>query len=887
MTDPQQTPDGMPPMPPSPLERRLLGRRRLAIAALLFERLWPAIWPALGLFGVFLCVALLDLLPLLPAWAHAAMLGLVGIGVVALLARGLRRIRRPSANEADRRLEHSSGLRHRPLAVFTDRPALPGAELLWQAHVDRALAQIGCLRVGLPRPGLAARDPRALRAAVVVGLFACLVIAGADAPLRLVRAVTPGFAPPVPPPATELQAWITPPGYTGMAPVFLNTDTHEVSVPAGSHLTVSLTGGSGVPSLSLNGQQTPFQTLGEASFQADRDLAAGGRLLVRRQGHELGAWALTVVADRAPEVSFPTPPSATRARLPQTRLPWQVSHDYGVVALQAELRLRDRPADPPLVVPIPLPGGAPKSAKGVRQQDLTANPWAGLPVIARLAARDAPGLTGTSAPAEFVLPERVFQNPVARALMAIRKQLTLKPDDRLTAMEALDGLASLDDVWQNDLGGFLNLRAIDAMLYRDRDARAIAEAQSRMWQLALHLEEGATDRTARALAQAREALRETLDAQQRGEKIDPAELDRRMKDVQQALDQHLQALAEQAQRDPSSEQFDPERHRLDAQDMEKLAQEMRDAARDGRMDDARQKMAELDKMLEELQNARPEHGQMTERERQRAQQRQRGQQQMTVLQDLVRRQGGLLDHAQERAIVPNELPRRGLQPPADPQAADRNQAATATARKSEQSVQSALRMALGELMQQYGDLTGQVPPNLGDADGAMRDAGQALAQGADGAAAGAEQRAIEALQKGGQSMSQQMARQFGRGQQQGDGEQDADEGDQDGDQDGQGQMAGNQDGTQPGGNQRGPGRGDRPWANGRSADRRADERRDPLGRPLHQGNSGTDESSDVQVPDQMEEARTREIQDELRKRGADRTRPQPELDYIGRLLQQF
>ena len=194
-------------------------------------------------------------------------------------------------------------------------------------------------------------------------------------------------------------------------------------------------------------------------------------------------------------------------------------------------------------------------------------------------------------------------------------------------------------------------------------------------------------------------------------------------------------------------------------------------------------------------------------------------------------------------------------------------------------------------MQQYGDLTGQIPPNLGEADGAMRDAAQALAQNNDTPAAAAEQRAIEALQKGGRSMSQQMAQQFGRGQQGQEGE------GEEGDEDGQGQMAGDQPGDgqgdqpgdRPGGgrnNRNGAGRGDRPWAPGRSVDRR-DDRRDPLGRPLKEGTSGTDESGDVRVPDQMEQARTRAIQDELRRRGAERTRPQPELDYIDRLLKQF
>jgi uncharacterized protein (TIGR02302 family) len=629
----------------------LRRRRALARAALLFERVWPAVWPPLGVAGAFLCAALLGLPALLPSMLHLVALVATGLVLAGLLARGLRQVIRPSEAEADRRLERASGLRYRPLAVLRDRPALAGAEGLWAAHVARAVAQLGRLRVGLPRPGLAARDPRALRGLLAVALVACLVIAGEEAPLRLARSLRPAWVPPPAPPATQLQAWITPPTYTGLAPVFLKNEGGAVSVPAGSHLTVSVTGGSGAPSLVLAGVNRPFQALDGTSFQTDVALNAGGRLAVRRGGRELAAWALTVVADSPPMVSWPEPPGPARGGggVPQTRLPWQVSHDYGVTSLNAELHLRDRPDAPALVVPIPLPGGSPNSAKGVRVQDLTAHPWAGLPVTGRLVARDAPGLAGTSAKARFVLPERRFQNLVARALMEIRKQLALNPDDRVTSIQEIDQISALPEVWDNDTGGFLNLRAIASLLHRGPDTEAVDEAQARLWDLAIHLEEGATARTAQALDQARQALREALDAGKRGEKVDPAELDRRMKAVQEALQNHLQALAEAARRNPDSQQFDPDAHPLDARDMQRLAEQMREAAQAGDMGAARDKLAELEQMLDELKNVRPEQGRMTERERQRAQQRQRGQQQMNALQDVVQRLGTLLDHAESRA----------------------------------------------------------------------------------------------------------------------------------------------------------------------------------------------------------------------------------------------
>ncbi|MFC7541646.1 DUF4175 family protein [Siccirubricoccus deserti] len=50
-------------------------------------------------------------------------------------------------------------------------------------------------------------------------------------------------------PALRLEAWVTPPGYTGAAPVFLDAAGGSATVPAGSRLQVSLSGGSpaGVP----------------------------------------------------------------------------------------------------------------------------------------------------------------------------------------------------------------------------------------------------------------------------------------------------------------------------------------------------------------------------------------------------------------------------------------------------------------------------------------------------------------------------------------------------------------------------------------------------------------------------------------------------------------
>lgn len=844
------------------LLHRLAGRRALARSAILFERIWPALWPPLGVAGLFICAALLDLPRLLPPWAHIGLLAFTAVLIVGLLIRGLISISPPDDKAADRRLELASGFTHRPLAVLSDRPARgdigPDAAsvALWQAHVMRAVQQVRRLRVGLPHPGLARQDPRALRAGLMVALLACLAIAGEDAPTRLAQAMEPTLPPPAPGLTTQLQAWITPPAYTRLAPIFLKSDGGTVSAPAGSRLTVSVTGGEGSPTLSLDGHAQPFRALDKLSFQTDRNLTEGGHLTVRRNGSELAAWDLTVVADQPPAAEWTANPSRA-PESQETRLPWRATDDYGVVSLQAELHLRDRPNAPPLVVSIPLPGGDPKSAQGVNQQDLTAHPWAGLPVIARLVARDAPGQVGESRAAEFVLPERPFHNPVARALMAIRKDLSLHPDDRKAATDGLEALLMTPDAFGGDYGAYLNLGAITALLFDNQMPRAVEQAQQRMWDLALHMEEGQTERTARELEAARQAARDALNkAIQDPNEANRKALDQKLQELEQAIEQHLQALMEEARRNNDTMPYDPEAQQLSNRDLDRLAEQARQAAREGRMQDAQQRMAELERMLDQLRSARAEHGSDSQRNQA---QRQRGRQQMGVVQDMIGRQGGLLDHAQNRAQDSARPP--GSQAPTQP-------ADESAQREADRRVQQALRRALGELMQQFGDLTGQVPPSLSEADTAMRSAGQQLAQGDDAGASASEQKAIEALQKGGQEMGQAMARQFGGQGQDGSGP--------DGDSEGMGLTL--QDGQ---GN--GPGRG---WHGG-PPDQAQPGNRDPLGRRYGQGDSGADESADVQVPEQRERQRTQAIEEELRRRDADKLRPQMELDYIDRLLKQF
>jgi uncharacterized protein (TIGR02302 family) len=836
-------------------------RRMLARAVLWFERVLPALLPAARVAGVFLCIALLDVLPLLPWWAHVLALAGTGAAIGVLLWRGFSRIRPPDAAAADRRLEQDSGLAHRPLAALSDRPSNndPTSLALWRAHVARGLARARRLRLRWPRPGLAALDLRAFRHAVLLGLVAALVIAGRDAPGRLAAAFEPGLPRTAQPPEVQIQAWLTPPAYTGLAPLFLEQGHPAVAVPAGARLTINLTGGNltggaSVPEMVLDGARTPFTALDQSSFQIERTLDNHARIEVARDGQSLAAWDISVIPDHPPVAWWTEPPGPSEAGS-RIRLPWSTTDDYGVTKLRAELRLTARPDAAPLEIEVPLPNGAPKSAHGIHPHDLIAHPWAGLNVTARLVAQDGSGQTGTSEAAAFDLPERTFNNETAKALIAMRKGLSLHPDDHDDALSGLDAMIQKPELFGTDFGAFLNLSAIYYLMVRNNTPEMVAEAQARMWDLALHMEEGRTEESARELEAARQAARDAMDKlTQEPTDANRQALEQRLKELQEAIDRHMQAMMQEAERNHEALPFDPEAEQLSDKDLDRLAEEARQALREGRMEDAREKMAELERQLDRLKQARADKGQGN------SQQRQKGRRQMGAVQDMVGREGGLLDHTETRNEQANQ-PQR-IEP-------DQGTADPAAQRPMDQRIQQALRSALGEMMQQFGDLTGEVPRALTDADQAMRESGADLGLGDDKGAAGAEQRAIEALQKGAREMGRTLAKQFGRGRQ--DGE--PGEGEGFGAEGSMGMMMPDGRGEGSGGS-RLPG-----------SPSRADQRgRDPLGR-TNQGNAL--DSGDVRVPEEAEQKRSQAIQEELRRRGAERERPRRELDYIDRLLRQF
>lgn len=858
-----------------------------ARAALLWERLGPALWAPLSVLGAFLALALLNLLILLPGWLHALALLALAAAFLLSLVVGVRRFRAPAEDEARRRLERDSGLDHRPLHTLRDRPAGndPMAQALWRLHQERARAAMRKLRVAWPGTEVPSHDRYALRALVILTLVVAGAAAWGDWRPRVAAALTPRLDGSTATATATLDLWINPPEYTGLPPVFLKSGStaataptpattaqgtgqqpadQPVQVPQGSLVLARVTGGSGIPSLEAGDQTGPFEAVDSTNFQVQRPVTGGTRISVTQGGRTLGSWPIQVVPDRAPIIAHASPPSA--AERGTLKLDYAARDDYGLTEVKAQVRLA--PAAPPvtdadkkaaqekadsaemLELALSLPGLRPKEAHSTAFQDLTAHPWAGMPVTVRLTATDGAGQTGRSEDAAITLPERTFNHPVARAIVNQRKILTRNPQaSRVQVARALAEISARPGTYGDDIVAFLSMRTAIARLMLDESAEAIPPLQQLMWETALRIEDGGLSLAEKDLRDAEKRLSEALDKNASDE-----ELNRLMDELQAALDKFLDAMEqrmmEALQRGEQLPMVPPEMadQMTDRNDLQQMLDQLREMAQTGSRDAARQMLSQLQQMLENMRS-----GAMAQMNQQNGQQQNQTWEMMQQLQKLAQQQQQLLDQSFRQSQESMDQQQQGDQPRnrqpnqrrnqnGQQQNGQQNPGSPTLQKQAEQ--QEALRRQLGELMRRMGEQQGgEIPQPLGRAERAMRDAAQALQRGAPGAAVPSQTEAMEQLQQGMQGMAEQMAQQMMMGQGPA--------------------MMGQQ--------------GQMPRQNGRG--------RDPLGR--RPSGYGMQDSNDVKIPEQSELQRAREILDELRRRSGQYGRPQEERNYIDRLLKQF
>ena len=807
---------------------------------MVWEQFWRGLWPALSVVALFLALALFGVLPLLPGWLHAVALAAFLFGAGFLLWNGLRRISVPDADAGRRRLERVNALPHRPLQTLQDNLAEglgdADSEALWREHRRRVAASTRDIRAGIPSPEVAARDPMAFRFAAALLAVAAVSVAWPDAGKRLRGALTPTFSGGVAVPQPALEVWITPPAYTGEAPIFprlpsagaepagsedspLPAIAPAIRVPAGSLLTARLANAPGKAELVLGVSRMPFERVDAGNASVEAPVEASGRLAVEIDGDVLADWRIEAIPDRPPTIAFAKPPQATERKA--LMLVYKSEDDYGLDRVRAEIRrtyergtVMGKEVE---TIDLALPRPGAKAAEAASYHDLTPHRWAGLPVAIRLAARDGAGQTATSDDARLTLPERVFRHPVARQVIEQRKRLTTEPERRESIAQALQAIALHPAAYQDSIVTFLALTAAHRRLAHEPGDGALDSVRDLLWDTALGIEDGEVSIAERELRRAQQNLMEAL-----ARNAPDEELERLMDELQRALDRFLSELAQQLQNQPDRQQalpFDPTQRLLESTDLQRVLDQIRDLMRSGARDAARQMLAALQNLLENLRAGRPP---------QMSPQGQAGNEALNQLRELIERQRALMNRSFRQS-----QPRSGR-----PDSQNSQQGAA-----TQRDIREALRR-LREALRRMGMQPGQGAPGapgraFDEAERNMGDSANALDRNAPGDSVGPQGRAIDALQRAGRGIVQQMMQQMGQG----------------------------------------PGIGlNREF-------QPLQLRRDPLGRFMP-NEMGID-TRDVEIPDESAVERAQRILEELRHRAGQRHRPQPELDYIDRLLRRF
>ena len=898
-------------MPPETLVDKALARRfqwRVALSrlALVAERTWEALlWPFVVL-AAFLIISLFDLWSLLPPLLHWALLVVSGVALLVSLLP-LIRFPVPRRAEALRRLERDADIKHRPASSYEDKlgtTSRADTQLLWAVHRERLAKLVAKLKPSWPMPRTDRKDPYAVRSALLLVLIVAALSAGPNRWDRVASAFSPAARTTTAP--LRLDAWVTPPIYTGVAPIVLadgsepvgagNETVRALSVPERSELIVRAYAPHG-QSVSLvsqadDGSQAttvaPKATGSQGLLEFNLALTTPGSADVKVGGNIVAKWRFDLIKDASPQISLMGSPTTTpRGAL---RLTFRATDDHGVASAEARFVLADAKdaaaatpesvpeldggktksnllTEAPLMpLPLPLPRVNAKQVEGKSTQDLTAHPWAGLKVRMTLAARDQAGQVGLSEPYEFILPERNFTKPLAKAVVEQRKKLVREPDSAERVVMALDALTIGDDRAVPDKTVYLALRDAYWRLDTDQSPESIASVVTQLWEIALRVEDGNIPEAERDVKAAQDRLSEALK-----QNASPEEIQRLVDDLRNALGRYLQALAEQAQQKgnlPEPQKSNNGDQTISDRELDKLLDNIEKLAKSGSKDMAEQMLSELKDILDRLQT-----GTFSDSAKQ-----QRAAKMMKDLNDLVSKQQKLLDDtfkAKRDQGGARQADQFNVSPPGQPmefgpgiymspfgmpqenseangqsEGSDNSQGRSATGRNQARGGRQQQGQRPGqfdELSKQQGDLREQLqsmidrlhiegatsPEQFKDAGDAMGRAQEAMRDSNLDQATEEQGHALDQLRQGAQSLAEQMM------------------------ENGEAQV--------------GKGQGN--------------SGKDPLGRPDR--SNRPDLGLSVKVPDEIDIQRAREVLDELRRRLGDPSRPMIELDYLERLIRPY
>ncbi|NVK19024.1 MAG: DUF4175 family protein [Methylocystaceae bacterium] len=716
---------------------RRVHRMIYIVRAILFwERLWPRLWPFLVLSSLFIIAILFNIFSLLPAAMHILVLGVAAIGGVVSFAYGFVGLPYPTKVEALHKLERDSGFENQPLFALLDHPAGQSkdkfSETIWLNHQDRMVSLLPDVRLCFPRSRLYKKDPYSLRALLIILIILGVIEARFDYKDRIFAA----FAPASHVGAVQnwkLEAWINPPAYTGLGPIFLSVDqdspdvTQPISILQHSELLLRLEGHGAREqySLSTGVFVEKLQKMGQGIHSLETTIEQAYELQIMRANQQVYRWPIDLIIDEPPKISINGKPrSGFRGHL---TIGYRARDDFGLKQVQLIIRPLTPDGRPDIVLSENV---SEREAKARFRRNLSDHPWAGQDVVMTPVAVDSAGQTARGHAVQFRLPERQFTHPVAMRLIAIRKKLAEnEPDVRFDSVQWLDTILDVPADFNDDVAIYLALNVARDRLLNERTD--LAPIRAILWETAVRLEEGVSGSARNQLEFMSRQMQQMMHNPE-----DKAAMEALFEQMQQSLDQYLQKMSQSM---PDLSGFE---EALSAQNADmigrdelmELLNKARELMRTGNIEAAQAVMEQFQSILSRLaMQKKPD-----------AQQMKAANEVMKKLQKLQEDQKDLLDQTFRRSRNP-----------------DRPSLNSTRQAIEEAEMQENLLKALQNQMQQLQKMGAKTPDALRMAEQEMARAAHSLQRGLDEVAVQAQSRALDHLRQGLKDSAQTLAQKMG------------------------------------------------------------------------------------------------------------------------------
>ncbi len=614
----------------SALSKRIKSYVKRAWAQLYWERYAPVFAFSAAILAVFLIGAFGGI------WERIGdpwRLILLGAAIIFLVNAALtaRKTSRPNLSAARRRVETDSDVKHRPLDVLDDRPAI--SEDVWPLHYKTAKTSAQTLKPAKWRHALSPIDPYYMRYILPCAVGLAMMFGFGDNTERLRRSLTPSWQSAINASDVQFEAWVDPPEYTGRPPLYFK-DKKKIDVPAGSELVARISGTKDAPRLKLQtsrgGKYLGLKRLGPKSFEA-RAILKTKTTARWRIGTTQKKWALNVLPDTPPTLSLNSDVKADkRDRLAFT---YSFEDDYGVETLTLEIRLLTdaiHKTETRSNITIPLSSGSVKRAEEVEATlDLTKHEWAGRKVAGRLVAVDGLGQSASSEDAFFTVPDKIFIEPLAKAVIEQRSLVieghaeyatvppeldpkiaptfdTYEPDYRMNrSPKSIQRAALLIDVVTDKPAGlfqdpaiFMGLKNVHGRLRYAREQDDLNGIPEDLWAIALRAEFGVLGTALEEMREAKAALQDGM-----ARRAPQREIDTLFERYDEAVERYMEELRKKALEDGNIKDADGGGGGggRNADEIEELLKAIEEANRIGDVEGARKALAQLAELLENME----------------------------------------------------------------------------------------------------------------------------------------------------------------------------------------------------------------------------------------------------------------------------------------------